>query len=60
MDDCKELTSLAKLRFQVKYLINRVSSVLNKDVKNFGPAFLNDGLSETCWNSEQGNITFLL
>ncbi|KAJ1967685.1 Nuclear receptor 2C2-associated protein [Dimargaris xerosporica] len=32
----------------------RVSSVLNKDVRNFGKQFLTDGSEETCWNSEQG------
>jgi hypothetical protein len=31
----------------------RVSSVLNKDVKQFGKQFLFDGSEETCWNSEQ-------
>uniref|UniRef100_A0AAY4EFF5 Nuclear receptor 2C2-associated protein n=1 Tax=Denticeps clupeoides TaxID=299321 RepID=A0AAY4EFF5_9TELE len=32
----------------------RVSSVLNKDVKQFGKKFLFDSNEETCWNSDQG------
>lgn len=32
----------------------RVSSVLNRDVKQFGKQYLLDGDEETCWNSEQG------
>lgn len=30
----------------------RVSSVLNKDVKQFGKQHLIDGSEETCWNSD--------
>eukprot|EP01113_Clastostelium_recurvatum_P045496 TRINITY_DN7823_c0_g1_i2.p1 TRINITY_DN7823_c0_g1~~TRINITY_DN7823_c0_g1_i2.p1 ORF type:complete len:150 (+),score=35.39 TRINITY_DN7823_c0_g1_i2:30-452(+) len=33
----------------------RVSSVLNKDVKQFGKDYLFDGSEETCWNSHQGS-----
>lgn len=32
----------------------RVSSVLNRNVKEFGKKFLFDGREDTCWNSEQG------
>jgi hypothetical protein len=32
--------------------IRRVSSVLNKDNKNYGKKNLIDGTEETCWNSE--------
>lgn len=32
----------------------RVSSVLNKDVKQFGKKHLTDGVDDTCWNSDQG------
>lgn len=32
---------------------NRVSSVLNKDTKQFGKKHLFDGESETCWNSNE-------
>lgn len=32
----------------------RVSSVLNKDVSNFGKKHLTDGCRDTCWNSDQG------
>ncbi|XP_065176422.1 nuclear receptor 2C2-associated protein-like [Sycon ciliatum] len=31
-----------------------VSSVLNRDVKQYGKQFLFDGDEETCWNSDQG------
>uniref|UniRef100_A0A8U7NER7 Nuclear receptor 2C2 associated protein n=1 Tax=Corvus moneduloides TaxID=1196302 RepID=A0A8U7NER7_CORMO len=31
-----------------------VSSVLNRDVKQFGKQHLFDGSEETCWNSDQG------
>ncbi|NXA65066.1 NR2CA protein, partial [Mohoua ochrocephala] len=33
---------------------HRVSSVLNRDVKQFGKQHLFDGSEETCWNSDQG------
>ncbi|NXY24596.1 NR2CA protein, partial [Atrichornis clamosus] len=32
----------------------RVSSVLNRDVKQFGKKHMFDGSEETCWNSDQG------
>ncbi|XP_039254877.2 nuclear receptor 2C2-associated protein-like [Styela clava] len=32
----------------------RVSSVLNRDVKQFGKKHLFDGDDDTCWNSDQG------
>merc|ERR1712071_295483 len=32
----------------------RVSSVLNRDSKQFGKQHLTDGDEETCWNSNQG------
>ncbi|XP_014280171.1 nuclear receptor 2C2-associated protein [Halyomorpha halys] len=32
-----------------------VSSVLNKDVKQFGKKNMFDGQDETCWNSDQGS-----
>lgn len=31
----------------------RVSSVLNRDVKQFGKKFMFDNDEETCWNSDQ-------
>merc|ERR1712086_483468 len=37
----------------------RVSSVLNRDVKQFGKKFLFDGDEETCWNSDQGSPQFV-
>ncbi|KAL0488480.1 nuclear receptor 2C2-associated protein [Acrasis kona] len=33
----------------------RVSSVLNKNTKDFGGKFMLDGSGETCWNSDQGS-----
>lgn len=33
----------------------RVSSVLNKDTKQFGKQYMIDGTEETCWNSDQGS-----
>jgi len=38
----------------------RVSSVLNRDVKQFGKSFLTDNKEETCWNSDQGSPQFIL
>ncbi|NXW42871.1 NR2CA protein, partial [Nyctiprogne leucopyga] len=32
----------------------RVSSVLNRDVKQFGKKHMFDASEETCWNSDQG------
>ncbi|XP_065102130.1 nuclear receptor 2C2-associated protein isoform X2 [Paramisgurnus dabryanus] len=32
---------------------SRVSSVLNRDVKQFGKKFMFDANEETCWNSDQ-------
>lgn len=32
----------------------KVSSVLNRNVKEFGKHFLFDGREDTCWNSDQG------
>ncbi|XP_062452019.1 nuclear receptor 2C2-associated protein isoform X2 [Rhea pennata] len=34
--------------------VTRVSSVLNRDVKQFGKTHMFDGNEETCWNSDQG------
>ena len=34
-------------------IIYRVSSVLNRDVKQFGKKFMFDRQEETCWNSDQ-------
>lgn len=36
-----------------------VSSVLNKDHKQFGKSFLTDGDEETCWNSDEGNFQWI-
>jgi len=37
----------------------RVSSVLNKDAKQFGRQNMIDGNEETCWNSDQGSPQFV-
>ncbi|XP_053145395.1 nuclear receptor 2C2-associated protein [Hemicordylus capensis] len=39
--------------------ISRVSSVLNREVKQFGKKYMFDGNEETCWNSDQGTIQWL-
>lgn len=33
----------------------RVSSVLNRDIKQYGKVFMFDGEEETCWNSDRGS-----
>ncbi|XP_053556671.1 nuclear receptor 2C2-associated protein [Bombina bombina] len=38
----------------------RVSSVLNRDIKQFGKQFLFDGREETCWHSDQGSSQWIL
>ena len=37
----------------------KVSSVLNKNVKEFGKKFLFDNHEDTCWNSDQGTPQFI-
>ncbi|CAG2116576.1 unnamed protein product, partial [Medioppia subpectinata] len=37
----------------------KVSSVLNKDVKQFGKQFIIDGKDDTCWNSDQGSVQWI-
>ncbi|XP_008405463.1 nuclear receptor 2C2-associated protein [Poecilia reticulata] len=39
---------------------SRVSSVLNRDVKQFGKKFMFDCNEETCWNSDQGDRQWVL
>ncbi|KAK3798627.1 hypothetical protein RRG08_019114 [Elysia crispata] len=43
-----------------KIVRTRVSSVLNKDVKQFGKKHLFDGDEETCWNSDQGSPQWIV
>ncbi len=38
----------------------KVSSVLQRDVKNYGKQYLIDGNEDTCWNSDQVTTTCLL
>ncbi|GAB1600817.1 nuclear receptor 2C2-associated protein-like [Argonauta hians] len=38
----------------------RVSSVLNRDVKQFGKNGLIDGEDDTCWNSSEGTPQWIL
>ncbi|XP_064493011.1 nuclear receptor 2C2-associated protein [Pseudopipra pipra] len=37
----------------------RVSSVLNRDVKQFGKQHMFDASEETCWNSDQGSCQWV-
>ncbi|KAG8176280.1 hypothetical protein JTE90_022452 [Oedothorax gibbosus] len=37
----------------------RVSSVLNKNVKEFGKQYMTDDCGDTCWNSDQGSPQWL-
>ncbi|XP_063770632.1 nuclear receptor 2C2-associated protein [Pseudophryne corroboree] len=39
--------------------VSRVSSVLHRDVKQFGKQFLFDHKDETCWNSDQGSSQWI-
>lgn len=41
-------------------MLFRVSSVLNRDTKNYGRQFLCDGKEETCWNSDQGDVQWIV
>ncbi|XP_054645782.1 nuclear receptor 2C2-associated protein [Dunckerocampus dactyliophorus] len=38
----------------------RVSSVLNRDVKQYGKKYMFDSNEETCWNSDQGESQWLI
>ncbi|XP_012671047.1 nuclear receptor 2C2-associated protein isoform X2 [Clupea harengus] len=38
---------------------SRVSSVLNRDVKQFGKKYMFDSNEETCWNSDQGDAQWV-
>ncbi|KAM9849007.1 nuclear receptor 2C2-associated protein [Aulostomus maculatus] len=38
----------------------RVSSVLNRDVKQYGKKYMFDCNEETCWNSDQGEHQWLI
>ncbi len=37
-----------------------MSSVLNRDVKQFGKKFLFDGVEETCWNTDQVSVVVMV
>ncbi|XP_075467244.1 nuclear receptor 2C2-associated protein isoform X2 [Ascaphus truei] len=41
-------------------IVSRVSSVLNRDVKQFGKKYLFDRKEDTCWNSDQGASQWIL
>lgn len=45
---------------QEKKFTSRVSSVLNKNVKEFGKQFMFDESNETCWNSDSGTPQWIL
>uniref|UniRef100_A0A3B4AKG7 Nuclear receptor 2C2-associated protein n=1 Tax=Periophthalmus magnuspinnatus TaxID=409849 RepID=A0A3B4AKG7_9GOBI len=38
---------------------SRVSSVLNRDVKQYGKKYMFDSSEETCWNSDQGEYQWV-
>uniref|UniRef100_A0AAV2KS20 Nuclear receptor 2C2-associated protein n=1 Tax=Knipowitschia caucasica TaxID=637954 RepID=A0AAV2KS20_KNICA len=38
---------------------SRVSSVLNRDVKQYGKKYMFDNSEETCWNSDQGEYQWV-
>ncbi|KAF7237068.1 Nuclear receptor 2C2-associated protein [Varanus komodoensis] len=40
--------------------VSRVSSVLNREVKQFGKKYMFDGNEETSWNSDQGATQWLV
>ncbi|KAM4710523.1 BLOC-1-related complex subunit 8-like [Discoglossus pictus] len=40
--------------------VSRVSSVLNRDIKQFGKKFLFDHKEETCWHSDQGSSQWIV
>lgn len=51
---CVSGTLLCELCLKVPCLVfDRVSSVLNRDVKQFGKKFMFDCSEESCWNSDQ-------
>ncbi|XP_034036185.1 nuclear receptor 2C2-associated protein [Thalassophryne amazonica] len=39
---------------------SRVSSVLNRDVKQFGKKYMFDSREDTCWNSDQGECQWVI
>uniref|UniRef100_A0A8D0L638 Nuclear receptor 2C2-associated protein n=1 Tax=Sphenodon punctatus TaxID=8508 RepID=A0A8D0L638_SPHPU len=39
--------------------LSRVSSVISRDVKQFGKKYMFDSNEETCWNSDQGSTQWL-
>ncbi len=54
-DNLKDILQSAKDSYSVK-----VSSVLNKNVKEYGKKFLTDGREDTCWNSDQGTPQYIV
>eukprot|EP00124_Ichthyophonus_hoferi_P004930 Ihof_evm4s616 gene=Ihof_evmTU4s616 len=38
----------------------RVSSTLNRDVKQYGKKYLLDGKEDTCWNSDNGESQYII
>ena len=55
--DTSPLHSITTL-YCVLFNCFRVSSVLGRDVKQYGKKFMFDGADDTCWNSDQvGNIS---
>ncbi|KAJ8387758.1 hypothetical protein AAFF_G00150590 [Aldrovandia affinis] len=40
--------------------VSRVSSVLHRDVRQFGKKYMFDSNEETCWNSDQGGSQWVV
>ncbi|CAI8058468.1 Nuclear receptor 2C2-associated protein [Geodia barretti] len=51
-------TPLIQLEGEKKARV-KVSSVLNRDLRQFGKQFMFDGSEETCWNSDQGSPQYV-
>ena len=57
MLSCSQMTVLCFVCLVWHCNGDRVSSVLNKDVRQFGKKFMFDGAEDSCWNSDQVSIT---
>ncbi|KAG8126917.1 hypothetical protein E2320_021941, partial [Naja naja] len=55
----KKASNQPKIRCEARGCAVRVSSVLNREVKQFGKKYMFDGNEETSWNSDQGATQWL-
>ena len=53
------ISSCSNLLSDQSQFTAKVSTVLNKNVKEFGKKFLFDNREDTCWNSDQGTPQFI-